>query len=247
MPEIEVPDTMPDFDAITEDLNADTFDAAVPDIAAVDMSTPTIDTPVEMEAPADTFETPAFEVETPDLSAPDMTVPDMSVPDIAMAGTALVGTAVAAAAMADGPDDTPDEAVATEDLAIETSQEAAVSDEWGAKWQESLQGWVPDEDGQRVWRPIVTTSQELSDFVIEKYLGVVFGDATVDVSEASEQAISRARQTATAAMVAEAMTRGAHAVIAVAINVQTVGNKVLVTGTGTAVALIEQPVPEEPA
>ena len=264
VPDVEVPDAeLPEIeDLAVADIelaipegpgsleDSDPAAGDVPDISSVDMSALSMDTSAVGGPDIDVPDIGA--VTTPNIDLPEIDVAEIESPSIAMAGAAA---AVAAGTFSDGSNaaDTPDESPQSEEPTAEVDTSAGSddggidSDEWGAKWQESLQGWVPDDQGQRVWRPIVTTSQELNDFVIEKYLGVVFGDASVDLSAATEQAISNARQVATAAMVAEAMTRGAHAVIAVAIGVQTVGNQVLVTGTGTAVALIEQPAGEDPA
>ncbi|MDH3250790.1 MAG: YbjQ family protein, partial [Acidimicrobiia bacterium] len=93
-------------------------------------------------------------------------------------------------------------------------------------------------DGSTTWRPIVTTSSSLSEWTVDTYLGVVVGDTSIAAAAAAdESAIGAARQESTATMVNDALARGAHAVIGVSLAVQPMGERILVTASGTAVTL----------
>ncbi len=109
--------------------------------------------------------------------------------------------------------------------------------EWGARWHESAQGWVEDASGQATWRPIVTTASSLSEWEVDTYLGIVVGDAPVSTGAPMDTAMALSRQHAIRLMVDEALSRGAHAVIGVALSVTDVGSIPLATATGTAVTL----------
>lgn len=109
--------------------------------------------------------------------------------------------------------------------------------EWGARWHESAQGWVEDASGQATWRPIVTTAASLSEWEVDTYLGIVVGDAPVSTGAPMDTAMALSRQQAVRLMVDEALARGAHAVIGVALSVNDIGSVPLATATGTAVTL----------
>lgn len=108
---------------------------------------------------------------------------------------------------------------------------AAPVADWGSKWEESQQGWV---DGE--WRPIIATSDSLSAWAVDVYLGVVVGD--VVAAESDVEALASARAEAEERMVSEATSRGAHAVLGVRSTVEQVGDDRLVTSSGTAVTLV---------
>ncbi len=103
--------------------------------------------------------------------------------------------------------------------------------EWGARWEQSQQGWV---DGE--WRPIVTTSETLAAWSVDVYLGVVVGDTLIP--SVTPESLAGARAVAEAAMINEATARGAHAVLGVTATVEQVGDQTLVTSSGTAVTLV---------
>ena len=107
--------------------------------------------------------------------------------------------------------------------------------DWGTHWEQSVQGWVEAPNGSTSWRAITSTSDSLSGWVIETYLGVVVGDSTVDTVEAS--AIGAAREEAVSAAVSAALRRGAHAVIGLRFTTQQIEATTVVTATGTAVTL----------
>ncbi len=112
--------------------------------------------------------------------------------------------------------------------------------EWGSRWKESAQGWVESEAGRSTWRPIVSTSPNLSEWQVDTYLGIVTGDVTVpgDVAGQSlEQRLAQARAAAARRMLDEALARGAHAVIAVNVGYHQLGDDLLVSAAGTAVTL----------
>lgn len=108
---------------------------------------------------------------------------------------------------------------------------------WGARWKESAQGWVEDEHGASIWRPIVTTSSTLSEWEVDTYLGVVVGDSALDAAAATAHTVAESRELSTRRMMDEALARGAHAVVGVSHTVQPLGSEVLVTASGTAVTL----------
>ena len=109
--------------------------------------------------------------------------------------------------------------------------------EWGARWHESAQGWVEDSSGQATWRPIVTTASTLSEWEVDTYLGIVVGDTPVSAAAPMDTAMALSRQQAIRLMVEEALARGAHAVIGVALSVNDLGSVPLATASGTAVTL----------
>ncbi len=136
------------------------------------------------------------------------------------------------------------------------AQEAVASPalEWGALWRESAQGWVEDEEGRATWRPIVATTPFLSDWEVDTYLGVVAGEAVLGPQAGKdlatgirdlvrgrgpgyEKEIAQGRSAAIRAMVEDAVARGAHAVVAVKVDYESVAGTLLVTATGTAVTL----------
>jgi uncharacterized protein YbjQ (UPF0145 family) len=144
----------------------------------------------------------------------------------------------------DEPSTTP-EPVEPEKAFVETAPElepegdAAVPTEWGSRWQESAQGWVEDAQGRSTWRPIVTTSPILSEWHIDTYLGVVATDIVLGPGSI-ETEMATARTAAMRALVDEAMTRGAHAVVGVFTTLAPVSGSTVLTATGTAVTLKAQ-------
>ena len=111
---------------------------------------------------------------------------------------------------------------------------------WGARWDDAAQGWKGDA---ATWKPIVTTTTEFADWAIDTYLGVVSGEATarVDVLESALGGVlDEARRVAMDSLVDNAVTRGAHAVVACGLNYTTIDHRMLVTVTGTAVTIKER-------
>ena len=123
--------------------------------------------------------------------------------------------------------------------------------EWGDLWRDSVQGWVRDETGTKVWRPIVTTTTAVPNWEIDTNLGMVTGEAACAIDgdrlgsllatapgiDSLRRELARDRHTAEAAMVSDAVARGAHAVIGVKLDYTPVGDCLIVTATGTAVTL----------
>lgn len=110
---------------------------------------------------------------------------------------------------------------------------------WGARWDESAQGWIGPEG---TWRPIITTTSDFDDWSIETYLGLVSGEASarIDVVESALGGVlEEARQVATASLIDNAITRGAHAVVGCELHYTPLDHRMLVTVTGTAVTLKE--------
>lgn len=123
--------------------------------------------------------------------------------------------------------------------------------EWGDLWRESIQGWVREADGTKVWRPIVTTTTSVPNWDIDSNLGMVTGESACAIdgsrlgalleTAAGADTLAREladdRRMAEDAMVREAVARGAHAVIGVNLDYTPLGECLIVTATGTAVTL----------
>jgi uncharacterized protein YbjQ (UPF0145 family) len=127
--------------------------------------------------------------------------------------------------------------------------------EWGDLWRQSVQGWVRDETGTKVWRPIVTTTTAVPNWDIDTNLGMVTGESACAIdgsgfstllaspagAESLHRELARDRRAAESSMVREAVARGAHAVIGVKLDYTPVGDCLIVTATGTAVTLRTRP------
>ncbi len=115
---------------------------------------------------------------------------------------------------------------------------------WGTEWQRSAQGWVTAADGRATWRPVVTTTQELANWDVHTYLGVVTAEVAVDAPGADLRQVgatlAKGRQVGIEGLVDEAVERGAHAVIGVTMQYTPVGTRMLITMSGTAVTLQEK-------
>ncbi len=115
---------------------------------------------------------------------------------------------------------------------------------WGAEWQRSAQGWVTAPDGRATWRPVVTTTEELASWDVHTYLGVVTAEVAVEAPGGDLRQVgatlAKGRQVGIEGLVDEAVERGAHAVIGVAMQYTPVGTRMLITMTGTAVTLQEK-------
>ncbi len=123
--------------------------------------------------------------------------------------------------------------------------------EWGDLWRQSVQGWVKEADGTKVWRPIVTTTTSVPNWDIDTNLGMVTGESACALdagrvgtllespsgAESLRRELAIDRGAAQEAMVREAVARGAHAVIGVNLDYTPVGDCLIVTATGTAVTL----------
>lgn len=122
---------------------------------------------------------------------------------------------------------------------------------WGDLWRNSVQGWVRQDDGTKIWRPIVTTTTTVPNWEIDTNLGMVTGESACAVESEGVRAmvedrdgnvalrriLERDRAAAADGMVAEAVARGAHAVIGVDLDYTFLGECLIVTATGTAVTL----------
>ena len=124
-------------------------------------------------------------------------------------------------------------------------------EDFGSAWSETVRGWVVDAHGNTVWRPIVTTTDEVPNWTIESTLGVVRGESAIGLDLSSirrlltepggraalERRIHLDRSAAEQAMVEEAVARGAHAVVGVTSGHTPIGTILMITCTGTAVTL----------
>ncbi|NND03180.1 MAG: heavy metal-binding domain-containing protein [Acidimicrobiia bacterium] len=115
---------------------------------------------------------------------------------------------------------------------------------WGANWGESAQGWVPDEYGTAVWRPVVATTEDLAVWDVRTYLGIVTAEVAVEAHGGDFKqlgtTLTRAREMGVEGLVEEAIARGAHAVVGVDMTYTAIGGRLLITVTGTAVTLKEK-------
>jgi uncharacterized protein YbjQ (UPF0145 family) len=115
---------------------------------------------------------------------------------------------------------------------------------WGAEWQRSAQGWITGVDGRRSWRPVVTTTPELTSWDVHTYLGVVTAEVAVEAPGADLRQVgatlAKGREVGIEGLVQEAIERGAHAVIGVSMQYTPVGSRMLITMSGTAVTLQEK-------
>ncbi len=115
---------------------------------------------------------------------------------------------------------------------------------WGAEWQRSAQGWVTGSDGRATWRPVVTTTQELANWDVHTYLGVVTAEVAVEAPGGDLRQVgatlAKGRQVGIEGLVDEAVERGAHAVVGVTLQYTAIGTRMLITMSGTAVTLQEK-------
>ncbi|MDJ0664375.1 MAG: heavy metal-binding domain-containing protein [Acidimicrobiia bacterium] len=115
---------------------------------------------------------------------------------------------------------------------------------WGAEWQRSAQGWVTGVDGRAMWRPVVTTTEQLANWDVHTYLGVVTAEVAVEAPGGDLRQVgatlAKGRQVGIEGIVDEAVERGAHAVIGLTMQYTPVGTRMLITMTGTAVTLQEK-------
>jgi uncharacterized protein YbjQ (UPF0145 family) len=115
---------------------------------------------------------------------------------------------------------------------------------WGAEWQRSAQGWVTAADGRATWRPVVTTTQDLANWAVHTYLGVVTAEVAVEAPGGDLRQVgatlAKGRQVGVEGLVEEAVERGAHAVVGVTMQYTPVGTRMLITMSGTAVTLQEK-------
>ena len=115
---------------------------------------------------------------------------------------------------------------------------------WGANWGDSAQGWVPDEYGAAMWRPVVATTEDLAVWDVRTYLGIVTAEVAVEAHGGDFKqlgtTLTRAREMGVEGLVEEAIARGAHAVVGVDMTYTAIGGRLLITVTGTAVTLKEK-------
>ena len=104
-------------------------------------------------------------------------------------------------------------------------------------WASEAQGWVRSDTGNLRWRPIVTTTPSLDEWIVATYLGVVSGRALIETSDPDANALARGERDAVDRMVAAAVGRGAHGVIGTSLDVARTGSGYLISATGTAVTL----------
>ncbi|MBT8198819.1 MAG: YbjQ family protein [Acidimicrobiia bacterium] len=130
---------------------------------------------------------------------------------------------------------------ARDELATVDSAHYGMGDRWGTQWQGSAQGWVGATREDAVWRPVVSTTQELSRWVVDTYLGVVTAEVAIEAHGGDlhhlGSTLAEGRAVGHRGLIEEAVERGAHAVIGVSMNYTPLGDRLLITLTGTAVTL----------
>lgn len=135
------------------------------------------------------------------------------------------------------------------DVLKEPSTHYGLGRRWGSQWSTAAQGWVTSPSGEQVWRPVISTTETLSQWDTDTYLGVVTAEVAIDASPAGYtnlgETLARARQIGIDGLTEEAIDRGAHAVIGVAMTYTPLGDRLLITMTGTAVTLREK-APQQP-
>ena len=150
-----------------------------------------------------------------------------------------VATPTPAASPAEMTSDPPTPLPQTATLASVEAPDAAhrVDRPVAETWETATQGWVQADNGALVWRPIVTTADRLDHWAVATYLGIVSGEADATADLGYEDPMGRARQEAVRAMIGNALSRGAHGVIGVALSVTADESGTVVTAAGTAVTL----------
>ena len=95
-----------------------------------------------------------------------------------------------------------------------------------------------------MWRPVVATTHELSSWDVDTYLGAVTAEVAVEVDTDDYRqmgsTLARGREVGVEGLVEEAIERGAHAVIGVSMQYTPLGERLLLTISGTAVTLREK-------
>lgn len=95
-----------------------------------------------------------------------------------------------------------------------------------------------------MWRPVVTTTEQLDLWDIDRYLGVVTAEVAAPVDTADDATLgtllSKAREIGVRGLVEEAVERGAHGIVGVSLDYTPVGSRLVITLTGTAVTLREK-------
>lgn len=115
---------------------------------------------------------------------------------------------------------------------------------WGSEWNASAQGWVDRCPSGSTWRPVVTTTDDVPQWGIDTYLGVIAGESAVEShltdSTLLGAALAEGREISLHGLIEAAVARGAHAVIGVNLGYTQVGGRLIITSSGTAVTLRER-------
>lgn len=110
-----------------------------------------------------------------------------------------------------------------------------IPEDWGTRSDDAYEGWVQDDSGVETWRMIITNLPTVAGYDIDEFLGLAVADSLI-VSHDVE-AVASGRRAAIDALTEDGVLRGAHAIVAVTHAVQSMGNQMLVTVSGTAVTL----------
>jgi uncharacterized protein YbjQ (UPF0145 family) len=113
---------------------------------------------------------------------------------------------------------------------------------WGVGFQDAAQGWVTTAD-RPVWRPVVSTTDDLPQWDIDTYLGIVTAEVAVEAKGGDYQQLgsilAKGRSVGMDGLVEEAIERGAHGIVGVSMAYTPIGSRLLITITGTAVTLVQ--------
>lgn len=125
-----------------------------------------------------------------------------------------------------------------------TAPHYGLGEHWGRSWRDSAQGWVTTPSGEPIWRPVVATTGELANWDVDTYLGVVTAEVAIDLGTSDQRrmgaTLARGREIGVDGLVEEAIERGAHGVIGVSMQYTPIGERLLLTMSGTAVTLREK-------
>ena len=138
----------------------------------------------------------------------------------------------------------PNKAVQSGPAPATTGADHGMGRRWGTSWETSAQGWVGTDTGQPVWRPVVTTTENLVTWDIDTYLGIVTAEVAVEAHGGDfpqlGATLAQGRSVGMRGLVEEAVERGAHAVVSTQMSYTPMGTSLLITITGTAVTLRER-------
>jgi uncharacterized protein YbjQ (UPF0145 family) len=136
------------------------------------------------------------------------------------------------------------EAAESQLVAADSAAHYGLGRSWGRSWRDSAQGWVATPAGEPIWRPVVSTTPELATWDVDTYLGVVTAEVAVEAGAGDYRqmgaTLARGREIGVEGLVEEAIERGAHAVIGVTMQYTPLGERLLLTLSGTAVTLREK-------
>lgn len=134
-----------------------------------------------------------------------------------------------------------DLARSAEPASLQSADTLSTTEDWGTSLEASAQGWIGRDTPTPSWRPILATTDELTEWEIETYLGVVSAEVGIESRGADlhrlGDTLATGREIANQGLINAAIERGAHAVVGVQMQYTPVGDRLLITLSGTAVTL----------